>query len=233
MKRLIPIIFTLLIGFQMNGTIVSPVSRNQSVHRESVFIQNLFVRDTGQVTIITTKGDTIRGELLRSTKIAYKVKYKKIKQKKHGTVIRVRRKRIRKSLIQKIIFSDGRVVDDVSQKFKPVVEKKIKKLFLLSLGLVISLFFLIPYLASKEFIIHDVDLLDTLNLILIGFLIFFTLGLPTVKYERIAFFDYHIRNLYTLVLFPFFIAYSGVLFLSTFYFILMVIFLLSLAIWGL
>ena len=74
--------------------------------------------DSTQVTIITIKGDTLQGVILRTTKSAYVFN------------IGSDSKRLHKSKIQKIIYPDGRV-SLVHQEYKNIVLKRTNVLFIL------------------------------------------------------------------------------------------------------
>ena len=230
MKRIFTLSLIFLINIQLFGTIVSPKSyltdfQNHTLFLKSSIFKQTTPQDTGQVTIITTNGDTIQATILRVTKIAYKIKYKKVKHKKSGTVTKIKRRKLKKSIIQKIIYPDGRTIN-VAQKFKTVVEKKIKKLFYYNLAFLLVLIILFSYLKSKQSIIL-LHLFSTPILAIIGLLVFLLFGYNTFRYEMIALLDYNIKNLYTITLIPFasfyFVEYIISLFSLAFFIIILII----------
>ncbi len=208
MKRTFLLSLIFLINIQLFGTIVSPKSyltdfQNHTLFLKSSIFKQTTPQDTGQATIITTKGDTIQATILRVTKIAYKIKYKKVKHKKSGTVTKIKSRKLRKSIIQKIIYPDGRTIN-VAQKFKTVVEKKIKKLFFCSLIILVStiILFIAIYFALSYFW-NIPPILPHLIVALLSiyfFIVFFSKNFTMFKYNKIAIFDFKMINFFTISL---------------------------------
>lgn len=233
MKRTIIFSLIFLVNIHVFGTIVSPKShllcnQKQSSKLSLTVFPQTKTQDTGRATVITTKGDTIQATILRVTKTAYKIEYKKIKHRKHGTVTKIKHRKLRKSIIQKIIYPDGRTIN-VAQEFKPIVEKKIKKLFYYNLAFLLIFILVFKYLKKQDFIIHDIDLLTTPNLAIIGLLVFSLFGYSTLKYEMIALLDYNIKNLYTITLLPFASFYFAEYVISLFFLAFIIVLLIALA----